>query len=232
MVNKRAIEVDTLDRMAKGFQKSRGIPHKLTTEEMIELAEVPAASGENPLAKMAKGTLTEIKAEDLQGVTAIANYAFYKNFNFVSIELPYGVTTIGNRAFAETDKLKTLILPDSLEIIGDSAFELSQIESIRIPPKITEISSYAFYGCSKLKTITIPNAVKYMHGSNIFARCTSLENIRIGNGVRYIGTATFIYCDALTDIYIDKPEGSIEGAPWGAENAQIHWNTPLPNDEV
>ena len=35
------------------------------------------------------------------------------------------------------------------------------------------------------------------------------------------------YCTAalsgLTEINIHKPEGSIEGAPWGATNATVNW---------
>ena len=31
--------------------------------------------------------------------------------------------------------------------------------------------------------------------------------------------------NGLTDIYIDKAEGEIPGAPWGAENATIHYNS-------
>ena len=31
-------------------------------------------------------------------------------------------------------------------------------------------------------------------------------------------------CTSLTSITINKPEGSIKGAPWGATNATIQWD--------
>ena len=61
------------------------------------------------------------------------------------------------------------------------------------------IGGYAFHYCEKLKSIVIPSSV------------TS------------IGERAFFQCDKLLEIKINKPEGTLDGAPWNAENATVTW---------
>ena len=65
---------------------------------------------------------------------------------------------------------------------------------------LRRIGTYAFYGCTALEAIEIPGSCVTIE-ENAFEGCTSLESITI-----------------------DKPEGSISGAPWGAEQTtEIIW---------
>lgn len=78
------------------------------------------------------------------------------------------------------------------------------ITSITIPAGVTTIGFAAFMMCDNLASVTIPASV------------TSIEE------------GAFDGCPALTDIYCGFAEGAVSGAPWGAENATIHYNSAGP----
>ena len=73
-----------------------------------------------------------------------------------------------------------------------------------------------------VSSITIPNGVTNI-SDGAFSSCTALTSIDIPNSVTRIGDYAFDGCTSLTSITINKPEGSITGAPWGAPNATVNW---------
>lgn len=303
MAIKRAIEIETLDRLAKGFQESRGITDKLTTEQMIAFSKEPVASGENKLGAYFDGSLTEITAADLGDITTFRDYIIYQS-GILSLEIPSTINKIGGSVWnastlttvkydGTTNDWATKInftglshIPTSLNKVDTMWFRDNQgnyymvddileftegIEKINnysfynfirprnliLPSSMTNIGQYAFYYCSNLVNITlneglrviqaqafaycdaiqkvvIPNSVHTLGGS-AFRNCQLLNEVRIGNGIESnsvsMSSNAFANCPNLTDIYIDKPEGSVGNSPWGATNAQIHWNTPLPSKE-
>lgn len=96
------------------------------------------------------------------------------------------------------------------------------ITSIDIPDNVTRIGNYIFYACTDLTSITIPGSVTSI-GSSAFSGCTGLTTIIIPSSVTEIAFTTFNGCTNLTTITINKAEGSITGAPWGATNATVVW---------
>ena len=64
---------------------------------------------------------TDTNFEIPEGVTTIANYAFYNCSRLINIEIPDGVTEIGAQAFNACDKLTSMIIPDSVTVIGAGA---------------------------------------------------------------------------------------------------------------
>lgn len=63
-------------------------------------------------------------------------------------------------------------------------------------------------------------------GNNGFANCRALRKIDIPESVISIDAGSFNNCSSLESIIINKLEGSISGAPWGAVNAEVYWNHP------
>lgn len=116
-----------------------------------------------------------------------------------AVAIPNGVETIGSYAFAGTGALKTIAIPNSVTSIDVGAFAASGIETISLSHNMAAIQSNLFGGCTNLRTITIPSSVTSI-APNAFSGCTS-----------------------LTKIIIDKTNGSISGAPWGATNATVVW---------
>lgn len=139
------------------------------------------------------------------------------------------INEVSAGAFMYNEDLKRLIISGNPQL-SQFSFDNSGLESIDLGTEITKIDR-VFSDCKKLTSIEIPNSVTSIVDYAFF-NCVNLAKARIGNGVETIGNNAFRNCSALTDIYIDKPEGSITGAPWGAPNSPtIHWNTPLPTEE-
>ncbi len=187
-------------------------------------------------------------------VTEIGNMAFNNCTKLKEIQLKEGLLTIGSQAFQNCELLDTITIPQSVTVIDNYAFKgCVKIPEVNIQ-NVEMIEHYAFYGCSALKKVTIGSGVKTISyrvfegctsltdvnlteglleiGDNAFCSCTSLKTIRIPSTVNKIWSFAFQNTDSLTDIYIDKEEGSIEVESagvgkeiWGAnkENVTVHW---------
>ena len=178
---------------------------------------------ENKLAQYADGTLTEVTAEDLKGVSNISAYAF---------------------AFCK--KLTSATIPDSVTSIGSGAFYIcSELSSITIGSGVTSIGSGAFSGCDKLTTVYYTGDVAgwckisgldsgfmqnvttlYINGQKVegdlvipdgvtsiptcaFYNCTGLTSVTIPDSVTSIGESAFNYCTGLTSVTIGNGVTSI-----------------------
>lgn len=95
-----------------------------------------------------------------------------------------------------------LVIPSEINGINvvnvSNFYNINMISSLVISEGITTISSSAFSGCKFLEQVTIPNTITGI-GQNAFGDCSKLKSINI-----------------------HKPEGAIEGAPWGATGSM--WN--------
>lgn len=121
--------------------------------------------------------------------------------NFTTFDIPEGITTIGTSAF-------------------NGAVNLTSID---IPEGVTSIYNSAFYDCLALANVGLPNGITSI-GILAFGFCKLLEAIEIPNSVESIGEQCFQGCTALKTITINKAEGSITGAPWGAPSTtQVVW---------
>lgn len=129
---------------------------------------------------------------NLNGVTQIGDYAFYRASGFISITIPPSVTTFGSIAFASVSSLNSVTIDydsnatlgynqfTSLSItsltigshptsIGDSMFRTcTKLTTLVIPSNISSISGYAFDGCSGLTSITLESVTPPTLGSNVF----------------------------------------------------------------
>lgn len=65
------------------------------------------------LAQFVSGSITEVKKEELDGITNISRCSFYNYFNLISIEIPESVTSIGNYAFDGCKDLVSVCLPNT-----------------------------------------------------------------------------------------------------------------------
>ena len=149
MADKRAIKVETLDRLAEGFQESRGITDKLTIEQMIAFAKEPVGGGENKLAQTADNTITELAAEDLQGATFIKDYLFYNCSQLSKISISEGVSEIGNQAFNVKNSLsinREFYIPKSLIKTLGLAFASTPQATVYYAGNLAEWCSIAFNG--------------------------------------------------------------------------------------
>ena len=80
-------------------------------EDALELEPKPKRYP-GRLAKLIDGSLKEITAEDLAGISTIYNCAFYGNNNLTKVTIPYGITMIGSSAFEWCTNLAIVYLPE------------------------------------------------------------------------------------------------------------------------
>ena len=99
--------------------------------------------------------ITSIVIED--GITSIANYAFYECTGFESVTLPASLTTIGNYVFTDCSDLKSVTIPASVTKIGNSVFyQCTSLATVNyLGTSEPAVGSYVFTGCS-LTTANVP----------------------------------------------------------------------------
>lgn len=112
--------------------------------EAIEdaLDEIPKAKiFLSRFAQFVEGSVSEVKAEELEGIETITTCAFYNYKNLISVTVPHGVKSIQDWALGQCAYLKKVVLPDGLNTIGGNVFlscsSLSKV-TLRalVPPSI------------------------------------------------------------------------------------------------
>ena len=144
-----------------------------------------------------------------EGVKSIGDYAFYNCTNLKGITIPEGVTSIGDYAFSGCSNLTSIVIPQGVIQIGRNAFEnCTRLTSITILEGITSIGEYTFSDCESLTNIIIPKSVTSI-GDYAFYGCKDLTNIIIPENVTTIGDYVFYYCESLTSITFSEGVKSI-----------------------
>ena len=91
---------------------------------------------------------------ELEGISAIGDYAFYGMYAVKEIAFCNTITSIGKCAFAFCVNLKSIELPSSVTTIGESAFEgCGALETVTLPESVTEIGERVFAYDHKLTTV-------------------------------------------------------------------------------
>lgn len=113
-----------------------------------------------------------------------------------------GITAIPNSCFIRRgtfiQSIARCFIESPVVSIGERAFQYSMsLIHIEFPQTLQTVGYFAFESCP-LTEIILPSSV------------TSLER-------------RCFYSGTITRIIIDKPSGSISGAPWGATNATVTW---------
>ena len=91
-----------------------------------------------------------------------------------TVQVPDGITTIADTAFYGNASVEWVILPETVAVIGDSTFEAcTMLESISLSDQLTSIGDHAFDRCIKLQTLHIGENVLTI-GEDAFKSCTEL----------------------------------------------------------
>lgn len=182
----------------------------LSKVDIITNVAGSGGGGSDNFKALVEGTMTELTAEDLSGVTNIRPNAF-TSLSIEKATIPSSVQTIGNYSFQQT-QLKEIVFSEGLKNIGLSAFYgsssarlLGNQTSLIFPSTLETIGSYAFSysDLSKVTEIYFPDSVTSLGGcfSNIL-----LENCNItfGSGLTTFPASLFYNAKNKADNYTSK----------------------------
>ena len=121
--------------------------------------------------------------------------------------LPEGVTVIADSAFFNLSNLSSVSMPDGLEYIGKMAFAWNQgISEITIPQNVTFVGDNAFWWDTNLTTVNFnatncqtmsPSTDNNGNYWPVFIGCNNITTINIGENVTRIPDRAFSYCSGL-----------------------------------
>lgn len=171
-------------------------------------------------------SITQIPAEAFRDCRALLR----ANENFEN------VTAIGDSAFYNCSSISEglfLSCFPNLTDIGEDAFSNCSGMQFNNWEKLVNIGEYAFAGCTSMRLtymgdgssedgLIIPATVKNI-GSHAFFQIVADKVIFKGTPDSISNTA-FVSTHYLKDIYVPWAEGAVANAPWGADNATIHYN--------
>lgn len=198
---------------------------KTLSKVMITTNVTGGGSGESKLLQVVERTVTEITAEDLQGLTGIGAYAFHSCVNLMSATIPSGVKSIDSYAFYDCSSLTRVMIPDGVTYIGINAFyNCRALESVLIPSSVANIGNTAFCQTGLL-SIEIPDSVTRL-GGTVFSSCTKLKSAIIGNGVKELGTALFQSSTSLKSVIIGQAVTTIKGSAFNNCSALVDIRIP------
>lgn len=179
----------------------------------------------------------------LGSITALENNTF-RFCNIKTLSLPNTINTIKSQAFYSTD-IENLEIPDSVVDIQSGAFDYyCEINNLVIPGNVKKLKSNTFDYYVELGNVTISSGVETIENEcfecsienliieegitnfnmNAIYRYANIETIELPSTIETIESHTDTYKPRVTEIIINKPEGTIDGEPWGLENVNVVWN--------
>lgn len=140
-------------------------------------------------------------------VTAIDDWAFYKNTTLKSITIPASIMSINGCAFVGCRELDQIIVsPQNERYFSTDNILFDKIDNelvfyspkktnvmYSVPQEILSIGDAAFYGNEFIMEVVIPDSVRKID-DYAFANCSKLNGIVIPGGVEIIGDYSFAGC--------------------------------------
>ncbi len=168
------------------------------------------------------------------GITVIADYAFYNGTSLESLTIPSSVKVIGYESFGGCRYLKTIVLSDGIVSIGGRAFDgCRSLSNLTIPESVTYIGDHTFTGCSVLTDVYYggselqwKNAVVYGYTYGYGAPNINLhflkENVYIAgdadsNGVVNVKDATQIQKAVASIVSLDDAQTLMADADFNGD---------------
>ena len=142
--------------------------------------------------------------------------------NLENVDLPL-LKTVADYSFLDCKKLRSISLPSLQSCSTGLFFGCTLLETVSLP-KLMTLGANAFYSCPSIRQIDLPS-VKTI-GNIEITGCTLLEVINIGPYITSISSTAFQAAPEGLVINLPVAEGVISGAPWGATNAVINYDTP------
>lgn len=144
-----------------------------------------------------------------------------KPLNKANYDLFYELAKVINKGYGDKNS-DVLIVPEAPQNIPVGQYGNGTMTLAILPSTITEIHGSAFGNCANLENVVIPDGVTFI-GNMVFLGCPNLKIIKLPKSISQIDEHAF-YGSSLEHIFVPWGEGDVSLAPWGADNAEIHYN--------
>ena len=194
-------------------------PHALRNMKDLESVYFPNVT---TVGKYALAECPDLKRVNMPKATSVPERALFSCPSLVEAIFP-AATFLGDFAISGRS-IRRIELPNVTSAGGTLQFYSSiSLEEV-ILPKLGFIPSSMFHGCSALTQLDLPSARTIQ--ATILNGASSMEVLNIGPGITSIHANAFGGTPDGMIINLPVAEGAISGAPWGAPNAIINYDTP------
>ncbi len=157
-------------------------------------------------------------------VREIGSYAFFGCNHLTEVTFPNSVIYIGEAAFRSCSNLKNVTIPDSVKAIGNYAFlNCGCLAKVKLPDTVI-LQKHTFSSATKIVKVCsdfviedgvlkqyigqqavakVPEGVIHIT-SESFRYSDQVEKIEIANSVESIDISSFLFCDQLREITVQK----------------------------
>ena len=143
-----------------------------------------------------------------------------------NITLSDNLSEIKRRAFSGCTYLESVIIPDSIAYINDSAFyRCTNLKRVTMGNGVIEMGDSVFEWCYALEQINLSNKLTKV-GSWAFDSC-DIKSLVIPASVTSIGVQAFAFCDKLTRLTFENPNGW-----WYSSDKDATQGTAIPASDL
>lgn len=128
---------------------------------------------------------------------------YYSSVDNIYIE--EGITSVADSAFYKFTKLSSVSFPNTIEHIGANSFYNSSVSEIDFPDSLKSIGENAFRDCKNLVNLNFNVGLENIH-DGAFWGCANVVTVILTNSLLELGTSAFQGCDSLTTAYYTGTE--------------------------
>lgn len=221
------IEKPTLGDICDAVREKEGSTEPIPVNALADrIGALQIGGGENKLIPVLEGTVTELTAEDLKGLTKLGENAFAQRTALIKVELPDSVVSIDGYAFQNTG-LTDLTIGKGLATVNHDGFSVCRaLQNVYYNGSLVDYCNITFTGSTSspftstnasnttlyikqdgaykpIENIVIPSVVTEVKNYT-FQKCLSLKSVVIEEGATRIGIFAFYSCSNITNVIIPK----------------------------
>ena len=123
-MSKVSVEVSTLQGIGDAIRAKDGTTELIPVSALAErITAIPAGGGDEKFRRFVDGSLSELTAEDLNGVTYIRSYMFSGMQSLEKVVIPDNVLSICEKAFAHCQNLTDITIGAGTRYFYIAAFD-------------------------------------------------------------------------------------------------------------